>query len=798
MIYIQKEGGRFMRRIDLNGRWQIRDSKGEFSLVGLVPGVVQADLVREGLLPHPYVGTNEDLFKEIEDREWIYEREFNFREDLLDEDRVDLVFEGIDTLADVYLNNVYLGSTEDMFLEYRFDIKGVLKEKNHLRVFIKSPVKVPKTLEQNYGVLGGPEDSIRGYIRKAQYSYGWDWGARIVTSGIWRPVYIETYRKARLQDSTAYLVDLKGKDAVVKVNGFVYGEGDLSVDVFVNGEKMGSYQVMEKNGEKFFEGVFSLKNVKLWYPWNVGEPYLYDFTFILKESEKEVYREEKKIGLRKVRILQEPDGEGKTFIFEINGEKVFAKGANWIPADNILTWLKTEDYEKLVKMAKEANMNMLRVWGGGIYESKDFYKLCDELGIMVWQDFMYACLEYPDHLPWFRKLANDEARKIVRKLRYHPSIVLWCGNNENNWGFDEWGNMSRKVDGINLGNRLYLFDFPRICAEEDPATPYWPSSPYGGEKANSEKEGDRHVWNVWSGWMNYDHYEKDTGKFISEFGFQGAPHMKTIEFFSKPQERDPFHPVMLKHNKQVEGQERLIRFIYGNFGRCRDFESFVYLSQLNQAEAIKFGVEHWRSRKYKTAGTLFWQLNDSWPVFSWSAVDYFKRPKALYYYARRFFADVLPVVKKVDGKVGLFVVSDLRELKKASVRFAAYRMSGDLVFEKFYDVTLPADSVTLVDTVSTSDDLVFFVEVRVEGRSFKNYRILKKWREMDVPDPGISVIEKENEIEITAERPAFGIKILSEELPEDDFLFLEPGEKIILKKPGGFFGVKSLFDYLER
>jgi beta-mannosidase len=786
-----------VKRIDLNGFWSVRDNEGRFSFEGTVPGVVQADLVREGLLPHPYVGMNEDLFKEIEDREWIYEREFEFKEDVEEGERVDLVFEGVDTLSDVYLNGVYLGSTEDMFIEYRFDVTNVLKEKNHLKVYIKSPIRVPKILEQNYGVLGGPEDPIRGYIRKAQYSYGWDWGARMVTSGIWKPVYLEVY-KARLQDSTAYLLELEGKDALVRVNGFVYGEGNLSVEVYVNGEKIGEFPVLEKNGERLFDGVFHLEDVKLWYPWNVGEPYLYDFAFVLKDSNGEIYREEKKIGLRRVRIVQEPDEEGKTFIFEINGEKVFAKGANWIPSENILTWLKDEDYEKLVKMARSANMNMLRVWGGGIYERESFYRLCDELGIMVWQDFMYACLEYPDHLPWFRKLANEEARKIVRKLRYHPSIVLWCGNNENNWGFDEWGNMTRKVDGINLGNRLYLFDFPKICAEEDPSTPYWPSSPYGGEKANSEKEGDRHVWYVWSGWMNYENYEKDTGRFISEFGFQGAPHLETIEFFSKPEEREIFHPVMLKHNKQVEGQERLIRFIFGNFGKCKDFDSFVYLSQLNQAEAIKFGVEHWRSRKYKTAGTLFWQLNDSWPVFSWSAVDYFKRPKALYYYARRFFAEVLPVLKKRESKIELLVVNDLRETKEVSLRLAAYERTGEKVFEKTYRTVLPADGVCSVDRIELPDDLFFFVEAEIDGVKYRNYRVFRKWRDLELPDPEISLEDMGDFIELTAKSPAFGVKILSDEVPEDDFLFLEPEKSITIKKPDGIRGVKSLYDYLKR
>lgn len=793
-----------MRRLWLTGDdWQVKDTEGEFSFRGSVPGVVQADLVRNNLLPHPYVGTNEDLFIQIEGKEWIYEKDFSFDEPLGDEDYVDLVFEGIDTLSDVYLNDVFLGSTEDMFLEYRFDVKHLLKSENKLRVHIKSPVLVPKALEQNYGKLGGPEESVRGYIRKAQYSYGWDWGARIVTSGIWKPVYLELHKGARLHDSTAYLLEYEGGDGTIKVTGYItskVGKDGLSVSVFVDGGFLGEFEVKEKEGELYFEGLARIKGLKLWYPWNVGEPHLYGFDFVLKRNGNEIYRESKRIGFRTVRIIQEPDEEGRTFIFEVNGKKVFAKGANWIPADNVLTWLNEDDYKKLLKMAKDANMNMLRVWGGGIYEHDAFYSLCDEMGIMVWQDFMYACLEYPDHLPWFRRLANEEARKIVRKLRHHACIVLWCGNNENNWGFEEWGIMNKKVEGLNLGNRLYLFDFPKICAEEDPKTPYWVSSPYGGERANSEREGDRHVWNVWSGWVNYDQYEKEGGKFISEFGFQGAPHMKTIEFFAKEDERRVFHPVMLKHNKQVEGQERLVRFIVGNFGEYKDFESFVYLSQLNQAEAIKFGVEHWRSRKYKTAGTLFWQLNDSWPVFSWSAVDYFKRPKALYYYAKRFFADVLPVLKKTGKELVFLVVNDLRKTVNAKGVLKVYGFDGKERLVKEYNVTLPEDGVVVVDNLEWSDyNVAFFVDVEVEGRVFSNYKVFKKWRDLELEDPEIDVTVAGRLLTLRAKKPAFGVRILSEndEELEDNFMFLKPFEERKVNLPGEFYAVKSLYDYLK-
>lgn len=598
---------------NLNGKWCVRDREREYNFEGNVPGTVQGDLVNLGKIPHPYKGLNEDTIIQLEGKDWIYEKEFDFQDSPKNGEEIDLVFKGIDTLANVYLNGIYLGNTQNMFMEYRFDVKDVLEEgRNYLKVEIKSPVRIPRRLERNYGKMDGSRESSRGYIRKAQYSYGWDWGARITTSGIWKPVYIEKYKIARLETCSGYLSDFDGTGGEVRVDGFVRSNTDLndprglSVEVKINNEKIAQFPVEKVESKYKFNGTLYLDKINLWYPRGMGGQHLYNFSFILKDASGEkLYSEDKKIGLRTVKVIQEKDAEGKSFVFEVNGEKVFAKGANWVPADNILTWLEDQDYEKLIRMSYDANMNMLRIWGGGIYESDKFYTLCDEFGVMVWQDFMFACSEYPDHIDWFRELANREVRRVVRELRYHPSIVLWCGNNENNWGFDEWGSMTRKVDGYNLGNRLYLLDFPKICAKEDPSRDYWVSSPYGGDTANSPREGDRHVWTVWNRWADYDEYLKDNGRFISEFGFQGAPHWKTIQFFADNKEKEVFHPVMVRHNKQVEGQERAMRFINGRFGLVKDFRKFLYLSQLNQAEAVKTGVEHWRSRKIALTGDDF-------------------------------------------------------------------------------------------------------------------------------------------------------------------------------------------------
>jgi len=800
----------------LAGRWQISDDEGQYAFAGNVPGTVQGDLVQQGLAPHPYVGSNETAMRDLENKSWTYIKEFEL-DDLPTEENVELVFEGVDTLSDIRLNGRYLGSTEDMFLEYRFDIKDVLKTgKNVLEVHIKSPVREARTLERAYGKLGAAEESTRTYIRKAQYSYGWDWGIRLPTSGIWRPVYIESYSRARLTGCTAYLEERRDADGIVRVSGRVVSGADLcdprkcSVEVRVDDAIISEFPVERVENGAQFEGTFPLENIRLWFPNGLGEQYLYAFEFVLKYEGVQVGSKRAKIGLRTVQLIREQDAEGESFMFTVNDRRVFAKGANWIPADSILSWIQPEDYSKLLHMARDANMNMLRVWGGGIYEDKQFYALCDELGIMVWQDFMFASAEYPDHLEWFRQVSNKEVRETVRKLRHHASIVLWCGNNENNWGFDEWPWMMHKINGEHPGNRLYLHDFPMICAHEDPSRPYWPSSPYGGDKANSPGYGDRHVWSVWSNWSDYRRYADENGRFISEFGFQSAPDAKTIDFFASKEEKNILGPVVLSHNKNVEGQERILRFINTHFGLTTDFDAFAYLSQLNQAEAIKFGVEHWRARKYRTAGTLYWQLNDSWPVFSWSSVDYFKRPKALYYYTRRFYADILPIAyyERADRAVRVMVVSDRYEDKIVNLVLEIWDTGGKKIWEKKYEsLRILRDSVATVDLITmdeipakTLSDMVMHVRVVCGDQQYDNYARFGEFREMHLMDPEVSYVREGDGLVFRCTRPAFGVHIITEEecIPSDDFFTLMPSASKRVTCSSKRIEVRSLFNYLNK
>lgn len=788
--------------ISLNGKWKVYDTEKEFEFLGTVPGTVQGDIVEQKLMPHPYIGLNEKLFRRLENKTWVYEKVFFIEK--LEKKSYFLVFEGIDTVSEIYLNDTYLGNTENMFLTYRYDVSDILKEgENKLRVVIHSPTKHAKKLEDIYGRLHAVEDPKRVYIRKAQYSFGWDWGARIVSSGIYKDVYIEELSDGKLKYPTAYLEDLKGS---VVFEGYVENINDPSkyeVQVLINEKEVIKLPVFKEDNEYKFKGSMVIENLKLWFPRDLGESYLYTVLFNLIKEGNVIYSTTKNIGFRTVEILKGDDEDGESFIFVINGKKVFIKGANWIPIDNILSFATDERYQKLLKMAYNANINMLRVWGGGIYEKEIFYETCDRMGILIWQDFMFSCAEYPDHLEWFRNLSIKEVRENVLKLRHHPSIIIWCGNNENNWAFEDWG-YNFKVDNKNLGNTLYLEDFPNICLKEDSSRPYWPSSPFSGKglKANSNLAGDTHVWNVWSGWQDYKEYEKDTSRFVSEFGFQAAPDIETIKFFVIEREREIFSDTMLNHNKQIEGMERLIRFLSTRFGLPKDFDSFVYLTQLNQAEAIKFGVEHWRSRKYKTSGTIYWQLNDSWPVFSWSSIDYFERPKALYFYTKKFYSKILPVLKQEAEKLILFIINDGKKIA-GNVKIEIRDISGDTIFERNYsDIIVEEDTLFKVDEFSLEKDLIeksiAKIYFKTEEKLYENHKILADLRKYKPENPEISIDYFNDKAVVSCKKPAIGVEIRDESgiLYEDDnFFVLFPYEKRIIKTDKKLY-VKSLFDYI--
>jgi len=787
--------------IDLNGEWEFKVCSESFIpdelkrklfnwQVAFVPGVVHLDLLRSGLIPDPFFETNENLVQWVDKVDWVYRKRFIVDFDSSDFHSVKLTFEGLDTVGTVKLNGLEIGSFENMFISYSFDVKGNLNQgENEVEVVFKAPTFVAKELENKYGNLLVELASHRVYLRKAQYSFGWDWGPILTTSGIWKPVYIEFLKFARIKNVWFKTVSISSSKAdiftEIEIEKFTGDDIDLVLTVLSEGEKIYERKFVQKGGDRVRGHRFEIYEPRLWFPSGYGEQALYNAVVEIFKGGELIDRVEKKFGIRTVRLIQEKDEDGESFIFEVNGEKIFCKGANWIPADSFLPRVRKDDYDKLLEMAKEANLNMLRVWGGGIYEDDYFYEKCDELGIMIWQDFMFACASYPEFQEFIENVKN-EAIQVVKRLRNHPSIVIWCGNNENEWIWvDKTGKSPDEMPGASIFNEI----LPSVCDSYDGTRPYWRSSPWGKNYPNSETDGNHHQWKVWSGWLDYKNYEFVRARFITEFGFQSPPHVKTLNEVIKPENRDFNSPSIHHRNKQVEGIERLFRFLIAHHKVVSDFEELIYRMQLNQAEAIKFAVENWRVRKFKTSGTIFWQWNDPWPVISWSAIDYKRRPKALYFFAKKFFSPVLLVIKKVEDRAQIFIVNDLLNPISCGVIIKTMTTRGEVKFFSKFNASVRGNDVALALDVPLSELKVedfktdyIYAKLEVDGSVIaENSLYLTEPKFLKLKNPGLRYkLIKSDEETLT-------LRITSSGLAKSVFINFENGDDIWLSD--NFFDV---------
>ncbi len=811
----------------LNGNWEYKKSGDEKWNPIDIPGTVQQDLLKRKILPDYMKGLNEIYYYELEDYDWEFQKTFKITKEQLNKfEKVYLVFEGIDTFSEVYCNGRKIGVTNNMFIPFEFEVtKYLIEGENKIYVKIFSSKKeAKKRAKKNRKEYMYEHNSGRLFIRKAQYSFGWDWGPRISQIGIWREVYLKFVNTAQINNPFVKTLNIQKKEAELEFICDIYRiklntELELELKIKYKGKKVYDKRYKISARENIFRTKVLIKNPKLWYPNGMGDPNLYDVEIVLYYNQEIIDKKEIRTGIRIIELLEERDEEGKSFIIQINGEKVFCKGANWIPGDNLLPRVKEEDYKKYIELAKEAKMNILRVWGGGIYEDEIFYKLCDENGIMVWQDFMFACGEYPDEFKWFREEVKKEAEVVIKRLRNHPSIIVWCGNNECNWGlYLVYG----KANIQYKGNYIYKKILPELYKKLDGTRIYRVSTPYGGKNPNDTSEGTSHLWDVWSSWENYDKYKEHNARFVSEFGFQGLPHPATISYFAKSKEQKIFNKVIVHHNKMYKGMERLYKFVGENFGIPKDFKSFIYLSQIMQGEAIKTGVEYWRSRKFKTAGTIYWQLNDVWPCISWSAVDYFKRKKALYYYTKRFYSDILPVIIYDEEKEKIYVkiVNDRLRSLRCKVELNIYSLSdGNKVFNSSYNASVRQNSVALVKKYriedvfkdsNTREDIyvklasggyttylvkkkdiiynsIWFVKVRTGEEVFRNYFIPSRIRDLNIVKAKVEINDiREDEIEVSSRLPVIGCVIETEKEVDmsDNYLMIEPGERYRIKFSG--------------
>jgi beta-mannosidase len=678
-------------------------------LPATVPGDVHLDLLANRKISDPFFRDNESKLQDIENQSWEYRVNFDATPALMARGNVDLVFDGLDAAAQVYVNGVKVLDADNMFRVWRVPVKGNLHAgKNLLRVVFPSPIKAAEAVAAGDPWQPKTKTDAKTYIRKAAYEYGWDWGPRFVTSGIWRPVRLEAWDKVRIADFVIRQRDVSREvahlDAEVEVEVASAGPAKVSVQYADHGKPVTVVETVSVHaGRNVIDLPVEIRQPKLWYPAGYGDQPLYEFTALVGTGVGVSEERKVKAGLRSIVLHRQLDKWGRSFELVVNGIPVFAKGADVIPFDSFPNRVTTADYRRILESARDANMNMIRHWGGGYYETDEFYSICDELGIMVWQDFMFGNDWQPGTYA-FKLSIEAEAEDQVRRLRNHPSIVLWCGNNETEVAMN-WG--ARPTMPLDIKYQMwqdYLTEFsgilPRVVARLEPEIPYWPSSPSADyeELSDHYQSGDHHDWTVWHGRVPFSEYEKHHWRFVTEYGFQSFPEWRTVESFTQPEDRTGIlTPVMLAHQKNAAGNSIIHDYISRDYPEPKDFASFLYVSQVLQAEGIKVGAEHFRRSRPETMGSIFWQLNDCWPVASWSSIDYYGRWKALQYYARRFYAPILVSPHVEDGSVKVYIVSDRTEAKPATLRVRLMGFDGKVLLEEgqYVDVAALTSKVYL-------------------------------------------------------------------------------------------------------
>jgi beta-mannosidase len=656
-----------IKTIEINQGWQFRQIGKEKWCKAAVPGCVHTDLMANGLLEDPFYRDNEKKAQWVEEKDWEYQTCFTVDKKLLKKENIEIVFYGLDTYARVYLNDSPVLEADNMFREWRAEVKPLLKlGENALRIHFRSPVKEvqPRWEQLGYELPGGP----RVMTRKAPYHYGWDWGPRLVTCGTWRPVVLRAWNSARIQSLQLVQQALEPENArlsaelEIEPNASAVGQR-AKISILEQDKTLAHTTLQLKPGINRVALEFEIENPRPWWTNGLGEPYLYYLKARLKLGGRLLDEVSQSIGLRTVELVTGKDEKGERFYFRLNGVPLFIKGANYIPQDSFVTRVTDAQYKKLVHDARVANMNMLRVWGGGIYENDIFYDLCDEAGILVWQDFMFACAMYPGDDDFLENV-RQEAVDNVKRLRHHACIALWCGNNEvsegwHNWGWRDRFSLQRREQIWNDYQKLFHDILPQVVKEHDNGRFYWPSSPkYGRGNVHSQYEGDSHYWGVWHDGEPFDVFKKKIPRFMSEFGFQSFPRMETIERFTRIGDHDIDSEVMKVHQKHPRGLELIKTYMARDYPVPIKLEHFLYISRLLQAEGMRTGIEAHRRAKPYCMGTLYWQLNDCWPAVSWSGIDYYGGWKALHYFVGRAYEDVLVSPVEEDGRLKVYIVSD--------------------------------------------------------------------------------------------------------------------------------------------
>lgn len=812
-------------QVNLGGAWRMREADSETWHSAHVPGSVYADLMADGTMPDPFWRENElDAFERMK-KDYVYQRAFTVTEAQLAHAHVELVCEGLDTLAHVSLNGHEIAFADNMHITWVWDVKEQLHTgENTLEIRFDSPIRYcAKKAEEAPGWESSDATPGFRHLRKAHCMFGWDWGPRLPDAGIWRPIFLRTWDAARLENA---LMLQAHHDGVV----------DVTIRPEIAGESAWSAEITAPDGEVMIipkttaaEQVVTIQNPQLWWPNRLGKQPLYRVTVRLAAGDTRTWR----IGLRTMTVSREKDEWGEEFCHVVNGVKVFAMGADYIPEDNILARVTPERTRRLLEGCKAANFNAIRVWGGGYYPDDAFYDICDELGLLVWQDLMYACAFY-DLTPDFERSIRVETHQNVARLRHHASLALICGNNEMEMfmagansaliNHRTWEFVPTYPHHITDYVKMFEYILPAIVKETAPQTYWWPASPSSGgnfDAPNDENRGDNHYWDVWHGEKPFTEYRKFFFRYASEFGFQSFPCLKSVEQFTLPDDRNIFSRVMERHQRNQAANGKILSYLSQTFRYPNSFDDLLYASQLMQAEAIRYGVEHWRRNRGRCMGAIIWQLNDIWPVASWASIDYYGRWKALHYAAKRFFAPVM-VSAEEEGELSqnpkineyhpapleksfrLNVCNETLRDVTGEVVWALRTPDGAIVRQNQQTLTIPAMSAKWLDKVDCADasltgHYVSFAFVVDDVAVSEGTCIFCAPKHFEFVDPRLTVETRGDTLVVTSHAYAKQVWLESEDadlLLDDNAFDMNPGTKVVrvVKGTAEKVRVRSVWD----
>jgi beta-mannosidase len=761
--------------IFLDQNWEFRRVGEEQWRAVSVPGSVHTDLLAHGLIPDPYHRLAECELQWIENTDWEYQCYVDHPFGEKNNDPIYLSFKGLDTYVSVFLNGQLILEADNMFKAWDLPVHELLKPKqNHLYLYFHAAVKKGLTRMEAYEYLV-PAHNEQTFLhqrtsvhtRKAPYHFGWDWGPRLVGAGIWRPVSLVTWQKARITEVCLQIQSITAEKARYQLaveSEFEQAE-TYQLRLFLSDELQNEYAFAVESGKKKVQLPLHIERPRLWWPKGWGEAHLYELKVQLWQDDVLLDEQKQRFGVRTLALIQEPDDEGRSFYFQVNGKALFIKGANYIPGDFFNHRVGEEQYQEAVSAARDANMNMLRVWGGAVYEDDRFYELCDENGILVWQDFMFACAMNPGDEAFLQSVA-EEAEYNIKRLRHHPCLALWCGNNENLNGWHEWEwpqiYRLRPEDEMDLWqgyHRLFHEILPALVRQYDPERAYWPTSPAAGiNLLSNAQSGDEHDWRVWFQSAPFADYQRETARFVSEYGFQSFPERKSMAGFSQPEDwQVDLRTAVLAHRQRsrigargvdFDGNDQILDYARKYYPAPRDFDSLLHISQMLQALALKYAIEGHRSQKPRTMGSMYWQINDCWPTISWSTMDYYGRWKAAHFLVKRAYAEKVLLFRE-RGKE-LFLYANTDGLDPVSMRGSWRLMTfdGEILWQAEFANTLQSNENRLLDSVEKNvllagkkeAELVLFAEAETDqGETIQNHFFFCSPLKMKLSLPRINI-----------------------------------------------------------